>query len=1018
MSSGHLFNASLVNNNEETTFTWGLTNSSIFSIMFVDESGFLNRANWLNNQWFKIYSAPKEPCDNYGHCGAFGICDPYGTAGAFECSCLPGFQPKNPNDWNLKDGTGGCVRNPGALTCRDSEGFVKIANAKVPDTSVARVDMSLDLGACRLNCLGNCSCMAYALANESSGVGCTAWYGDLVDTRVFTDGGLDLFVRVDAATFAQYNKSTKKFLAKKGMVAVLVISLAVLFGVVISILYWLFTRKRKGRQRQPGLIEDNSAVSVPFGDSLPSIDVNEIISATENFSLANKLGQGGFGSVYKGQLASGQEIAVKRLSKTSRQGTEEFKNEVKLISKLQHKNLVKLYGCCVHREEKMLVYEFLPNRSLDFFIFDRTRRSLLDWKKRFEIIMGIARGLLYLHQDSRLKIIHRDLKPSNVLLDAAMNPKISDFGMAKIFGDDQTEANTNRVVGTYGYMSPEYAMEGLYSVKSDVFSYGVLMLEIISGRKNTDYYDEGPSQNLIGHVWELWREGTVLDIADTLLGQTYPPHEVRKCIQLFLYRGEKRVWRGGPWTGIRWSGVPEMTRSYLFSVQFVNNKSEVSIAYGVINASIISIMAVDESGTVTRSTWNGRDPKYRDKSPLANNGIQALLIVSIAVTLFLLIFLLYCCIRRKRKVSVDGDRHSKLWSTFTSPTYLGSSLFSKDLEGTNSDLPLFDLSVIVAATHNFSDDNKLGEGGFGSVYKGVINDGKEIAVKRLSQYSGQGIDEFKNEVALIVKLQHRNLVRILGCCIQAREKMLVYEYLPNKSLDSFIFDATKRSLLEWPTRYNIICGIARGILYLHQDSRLKIIHRDLKASNVLLDASMNPKISDFGMARIFGVDQNEANTNRVVGTYGYMSPEYAMHGLFSVKSDVYSFGVLLLEVITGTKNSSFYQESNPTHLVGHVWDLWKEGRALEIVDLTLGDSYLDHQVLRCIEIGLLCVQESAADRPTMSDVVFMLNNETTLPSPNKPAFILKASAYSSGDPSTSGGANSVNDMTVTMLQAR
>ncbi|CAL9104084.1 unnamed protein product [Musa textilis] len=190
-------------------------------------------------------------------------------------------------------------------------------------------------------------------------------------------------------------------------------------------------------------------------------------------------------------------------------------------------------------------------------------------------------------------------------------------------------------------------------------------------------------------------------------------------------------------------------------------------------------------------------------------------------------------------------------------------------EGTDAkdlDLPLFDLGALADATGNFSIESKLGEGGFGPVYKGKLEDEQEIAVKRLSKTSVQGIDEFKNEVVLIAKLQHRNLVRLLGCCIQGEERMLIYEYMPNGSLDSFLFDEAKGWLLNWPTRYSIIVGIARGLLYLHQDSRLRIIHRDLKASNILLDMHMNPKISDFGMARIFGGDDTEVNTKRVVGT--------------------------------------------------------------------------------------------------------------------------------------------------------
>ncbi|XP_022720561.1 putative receptor-like protein kinase At4g00960 [Durio zibethinus] len=298
----------------------------------------------------------------------------------------------------------------------------------------------------------------------------------------------------------------------------------------------------------------------------------------------------------------------------------------------------------------------------------------------------------------------------------------------------------------------------------------------------------------------------------------------------------------------------------------------------------------------------------------------------------------------------------------------------------------FDFATVQAATNNFSDASKLGQGGFGAVFKGQLPNGQEVAVKRLSRNSRQGDLEFKNEVLLVAKLQHRNLVRLLGFCLEGHEKLLIYEFVPNRSLDHFIFDRAKRAQLDWERRYKIIGGIARGLLYLHEDSRLRIIHRDLKASNVLLDAEMIPKIADFGMARLFVLDETQGNTSRIVGTYGYMAPEYAMHGQFSVKSDVFSFGVIILEIVSGQKNNCFRYREDVEDVVSCAWKNWREGTAENLIDPTLIDGSRN-EMMRCIHIGLLCIQENVADRPTMAKIILMLNSlSISLPEPSQPPF--------------------------------
>ncbi|KAL2931809.1 Cysteine-rich receptor-like protein kinase 8 [Bienertia sinuspersici] len=295
-----------------------------------------------------------------------------------------------------------------------------------------------------------------------------------------------------------------------------------------------------------------------------------------------------------------------------------------------------------------------------------------------------------------------------------------------------------------------------------------------------------------------------------------------------------------------------------------------------------------------------------------------------------------------------------------------------------------ELDAIKAATNDFSEDKKLGEGGFGIVYMGTLEDGQAVAVKRLSNASKQGVREFKTEACLAAKLQHNNLVKVYGFCSESDEMLLVYEFVPNKSLDRLLYDVNGRAHLKWETRYKIIEGIARGLLYLHEDSSPKIIHRDLKPSNILLDGEMNPKIADFGMAKLFRGDQSQGNTSRIAGTFGYMAPEYLASGHISIKSDIFSYGVILLEIISGLKNR--FSDEQEENLLSYAWNLWNEGKHLNLVDSTLGNSFSTIGIKRCIHVGLLCTQEDPSKRPNMASILIMLNTELSieLSSPTSP----------------------------------
>ncbi|KAF8013780.1 hypothetical protein BT93_I1589 [Corymbia citriodora subsp. variegata] len=521
MSPNLIFTPKLVDNSQEVYYTFKAFNESTITRLVLNSYGNVQRYLWNEKiqEWTLIISFPRDACDLYANCGPNSVCT---ISNPQICSCMTGYQPKSQAEWDTLVRTSGCVsKNP--FNCSKGEGFKRLKGVKVPDLLQFTMNTSMSLKECELECFKNCSCRAYANIDATGGgSGCLLWFGDLLDVRKLSEyANQDLYIRVSASDFDSANSKWKEWAA-----VLISTAFVVLLVVLCFCLFWKRKKSAPGKRFDLQAEDENSL-------QLPIFDMLTILRAANNFCDSNKLGEGGFGPVYKGQLSNGQEIAVKRMSEDSRQGHNEFKNEVMLIAKLQHRNLVKLLGCCIE-EERMLIYEYMPNGSLDSFIFGKTRENSLVWKRRFDIIIGIVRGLLYLHQDSRLRIIHRDLKASNVLLDSEMNPKISDFGVARVFGGDLSLAKTKRIVGTYGYMAPEYATDGLFSTKSDVFSFGVLLLEIICGKRNREFNHPDHCFNLMGHAWKLWLEEKVSDFIDPQLPDSFDLPEVVKCIQIGL----------------------------------------------------------------------------------------------------------------------------------------------------------------------------------------------------------------------------------------------------------------------------------------------------------------------------------------------------------------------------------------------------------------------------------------------------------------------------------------------------
>ncbi|CAA0830266.1 Receptor like protein kinase S.2 [Striga hermonthica] len=666
----------------------------------------------------------------------------------------------------------------------------------------------------------------------------------------------------------------------------------------------------------------------------------ELYIGSSGFHEREILGSGGFGRVYRAVLPSdGTAVAVKCLGEDSRGGLEKtFLAELAAVAHLRHRNLVPLRGWCIHDGSLLLVYDYMPNRSLDRVLFGKKANSLLSWEKRKRIVTGLAAALHYLHHQLDTQIIHRDVKSSNVMLDSDFNARLGDFGLARWLEHGLPyEANTSnrmfrvaessRIGGTIGYLPPEsFQKRSKVTTKSDVFGFGIVVLEVVSGRRAVDLTRPDDRIVLLDWIRRLSDEGRLLEAGDAQI-RDWSDVERFLCLGLLCTLHDPQSRPNIKWVVEFLSGNIDFDKQ-LHLPSFLTQPLYISISSSPI--------------TTTTNTSN-------------TNSSQT---ASIRTSL------------RHSSSNMVSANSETIYFTAESSEMSSAAVPA----GNENTFPVIEIprpityDEIASATHDFSDAHRLAEIDFGTAYRGILDGHRHIIVKRLGMKTCPALrmrfaDEFRN----MGRLRHRNLAQLRGWCTERGEMLVVYDYSPSRVLRNML------PHLTWRQRYDIIKSLASAIRYLHEEWDEQVIHRNITSSAVMLDRDANPRLGSFALAEFLTrnehggphqiITANDKNKS-VRGIFGYMSPEYMESGEATAAGDVYSFGVVVLEVVTGRAAVDFRERE--VMLVGRM------RRNEELVDWRLGEEYDGREMERLVRLGLACTRSEPELRPSMRQIVSIL----------------------------------------------